>query len=519
MRPLPSTKTYRSSKWFPLVVGNMAVFVLCFLLFPSVVSASEARLITWDTLLHETQGNVSAISSSPTSHNDTANRQSDAFFSDARGVASHNTDRVPLETWTPSEHATSTIVLNQPIIIDGYVLPLAWEGIHVTEFLLVPWVGACIHMPTPAPNQIIHVSVTEGIVLQKQFEAVRLKGTLVNSPAEHDLFLVDGQRRVSVAYALQGAERSGSPAQVIAMSADDLPLLAKLQLWINDFFTESMQAIADNRTPKALIFALLVSFGYGALHTLGPGHGKSVVISYFVGSGGNLRRGLSMGVQIAVVHVLSAVVIVFLLDLAVRQFTGTAPADFRIIRLASYALIFGIGAVMLWHAISLLSLRRTTSRKTNAGCGHSHAEQPIVHAHSGCSACAAAASSKNGRWIAASVGIVPCTGALLVMLFGLANNIIWPAILMVVAISAGMALSMAAIGIIALYGRSIAEQRFAGRGRNEIGFDAGARIVGSACVLATGTLLFVLTLSYPPVVQQPVGELAQRNAESTFPLQ
>src|ERR1700731_4244525 len=43
------------------------------------------------------------------------------------------------------------------IRIPGYVLPLEFSGTKVTEFLLVPWVGACIHTPPPEPNQIVYV--------------------------------------------------------------------------------------------------------------------------------------------------------------------------------------------------------------------------------------------------------------------------------------------------------------------------------------------------------------------------
>ena len=114
----------------------------------------------------------------------------------------------------------------------------------------------------------------------------------------------------------------------------------------------------------ALVFALLISFGYGALHTLGPGHGKAVVASYFVGSGGGLARGMTMGTRIAIFHVLSSVIVVFLLDFAVRQTTGSTPSDYRAIRLGSYALIVLIGAVMLWQAVKSICLPVTMVQRT-----------------------------------------------------------------------------------------------------------------------------------------------------------
>lgn len=395
---------------------------------------------------------------------------------------------------------TSTF-LDSPILIDGYVLPLAWEGERVIEFLLVPWVGACIHTPPPPPNQIVHVSYPEGLALEQRFQAVRLEGTLRHRPAEHALFLIDGSRQIPASYALEVAAIAGQPGDIVAASASDIPALTRAQIWVNSLFTSGMAEIGREGSARAILFAVLLAFGYGALHTLGPGHGKAVVISYFVGTGGSLRRGLTMGARIAVFHVLSAIVVVFLLDLAVRQATGAAPSDYRMIRLFSYALIVAIGVVMLWQAV------RAIWRPTTAA-SHTH-----VHKHAGdgqgtCSACRAHGDGRSGGWIAAAVGVVPCTGALIVMLFGLANDMIWPAIVMVVAISAGMAVAMAGIGIAAIWGRGWAARRFALDDRRRLRFENGARLAGASCVLVVGSGLFVATFLHAPSERNAMVETA-----------
>nr|WP_280633840.1 DUF3299 domain-containing protein [Stappia taiwanensis] len=395
---------------------------------------------------------------------------------------------------------TSTF-LESPILIDGYVLPLAWEGERVVEFLLVPWVGACIHTPPPPPNQIVHVSYPEGLVLERRFQAVRLAGTLRHEPAQHTLFLIDGSRQIPASYGLDSAAIAGQPGDIVAASASDIPALARAQIWVNSLFTSGMAEIGREGAAKATVLAVLLAFGYGALHTLGPGHGKAVVISYFAGTGGSLRRGLTMGTRIAVFHVLSAIVVVFLLDLAVRQATGAAPSDYRMIRLFSYALIVAIGAVMLWQAVRAI-WRPTT------GAADTH-----VHDHAGdgqgtCSACRAYGDGRSGGWIAAAVGVVPCTGALIVMLFGLANDLIWPAIVMVVAISAGMAVAMAGIGIAAIWGRGWAERRFASDDRRRLRFEHGARLAGASCVLVLGAGLFIATFLHAPSERNAMRETA-----------
>jgi ABC-type nickel/cobalt efflux system permease component RcnA len=96
------------------------------------------------------------------------------------------------------------------------------------------------------------------------------------------------------------------------------------------------------------------------------------------------------------------------------------------------------------------------------------------------------------------------------MLFGLANDLIWPAILMVLAISAGMALAMSAIGIAALWGRSLAERRLGSDAQRLQRFERVARLTGALCVLAIGSVLFGVTATLQPVSQLPMPELAMQ---------
>lgn len=71
--------------------------------------------------------------------------------------------------------------------IAGYVLPLDFEDTNVKEFLLVPYVGACIHVPPPPPNQIIYVTSEDGIEVGGMFEPVWATGTLETASLSSDL--------------------------------------------------------------------------------------------------------------------------------------------------------------------------------------------------------------------------------------------------------------------------------------------------------------------------------------------
>ena len=62
--------------------------------------------------------------------------------------------------------------------IGGYVVPLDFDATTVKEFLLVPFVGACIHVPPPPANQIIYVKSAKGLSLKGQFDPVYVTGTM-----------------------------------------------------------------------------------------------------------------------------------------------------------------------------------------------------------------------------------------------------------------------------------------------------------------------------------------------------
>jgi ABC-type nickel/cobalt efflux system permease component RcnA len=93
-----------------------------------------------------------------------------------------------------------------------------------------------------------------------------------------------------------------------------------------------------------------------------------------------------------------------------------------------------------------------------------------------------------------AIGAVPCTGALMVLLYGLANDLLWPSVLMVIAISLGMALTLSTIGIAAIVGRRVVEEKLQKDEFRKRRFVAGLRIAGATCVLLIGIGLFSLAL-------------------------
>ena len=286
----------------------------------------------------------------------------------------------------------------------------------------------------------------------KGIAALLLLLLLATGPAGAQTNPFTGAPAPSPAPAAQPAEPPGFFAQ---LSRD----AARFQRDTTREMSLRMRAIRDGETPFALVVGIWLAFLYGVIHAAGPGHGKAVVVGYFLTRQARIGRGLLMGLQISVGHVVSAIVIALVADLVFRTVWGTAAAEIRWIQLASYALIVLIGAYMI------VETARGGGMHSHEHCtipGHDHSHEPHGHSHGHDH------EHRPQRWLSLGVGIVPCTGAILVMLYALANGILFAGFVLVAAIAAGMALTMAGLGVLAIVARS-AMTRWTSRPEGERG--------------------------------------------------
>jgi hypothetical protein len=93
----------------------------------------------------------------------------------------------------------------QTVRIPGYLLPLEFSGKEITEFLLVPWVGACIHTPPPPPNQIVHVKADKPVANATLFAPIWVTGRLSIAASKKSLYLVDGESNIDIGYSLRAS--------------------------------------------------------------------------------------------------------------------------------------------------------------------------------------------------------------------------------------------------------------------------------------------------------------------------
>lgn len=90
--------------------------------------------------------------------------------------------------------------------IPGYVLPTEFSGDKVVEFLLVPYVGACVHSPPPPANQMVHVKVDEGFANEGLFAPVWVTGQMTTAMSTQSLSFTDGATEVEAGYQIKASE-------------------------------------------------------------------------------------------------------------------------------------------------------------------------------------------------------------------------------------------------------------------------------------------------------------------------
>jgi len=284
-----------------------------------------------------------------------------------------------------------------------------------------------------------------------------------------------------------------------------------------DFYGRMSGAIRQIKAGSPLAAAwtlMLLSFGYGVFHAAGPGHGKAVISAWLLATESDLRRGVMISLMSAVIQALTAIVLVSVLLLLVASAGATARNLAGVLESASYGLIGLMGLYLIWTAIRGLVHRHRAHAKRDAvqrssqihhfdtfqprqaeahhshgpdcGCGHAHVPE---------------ARQMRGDWslgkafsLAFAVGIRPCTGAILVLVFANALGLYWAGVASTFAMATGTFITVTAIAAAAVYSRKLATRM---AGRNDrwldwLGF--GLRLGGGAAIAFLGTILFLGSL-------------------------
>ena len=243
-----------------------------------------------------------------------------------------------------------------------------------------------------------------------------------------------------------------------------------------------MKAIEKGEDLGAFFLGLAVAFVYGMVHAFGPGHGKFIIVSYFLGREVRVRQGLLLAAQMSIVHVIAAIIIVWLADIVLKAGFGIGLTEVPGVRAGSFLIIVGIGLYMLYQAVKI-------SRNPSADIehGHSHGHS---HSHGG---------SAEGGILALAAGMVPCPGAVLVMLYAVANDMIYPGFILVASMSVGIGLSISVMGVSAIIARQTVTRILEkSGGSNSVNiFRSIMNYTGAIFVTLIGLVSFVAFLDIP----------------------
>lgn len=300
--------------------------------------------------------------------------------------------------------------------------------------------------------------------------------TEVVAPAEGASAVPEAAAETAVAKSVAAV-----PEKSVEKTRSFYTVIAEEQKVLREKLTAAISAMKSGDWGAIWKF-LAICLVYGMLHALGPGHGKSIVVGYFIARRGRWRQGVALGAGITVTHTMSAVLLLLVLYAIFKATVFNAFETGRVgIERASYALIMLTGVLLV-----VLAVRDVI--KSHKGCGCSARLE---------SAEGAVAESKLppvARWreilgVAAVTGIVPCPAVALIVLFCLLNSMVALSLLGALVICVGMTITNVAFGIAAVAFRKGIDKGSA-HTRVATKIYTVATLAGGVIIFISGLLLF-----------------------------
>jgi len=206
--------------------------------------------------------------------------------------------------------------------------------------------------------------------------------------------------------------------------------IALIQRSLNKRLTELTKKIKETKSAKLLFFIIFITFIYGAVHALGPGHGKTLTFSYFLSEETNIKKGIIVGCIIGFLHAFSALSLVLILYFTIKKaYLHNIESMSRTIKIISYSLIAGIGLFLLIKNIYDIKMRKNIKDKKI---------EPF----------------QSAIPFSFAVGLIPCTGATIVLLFSLSLGVLKIGIISTIFMALGMATTISSVGILTILAKN-----------------------------------------------------------------
>jgi nickel/cobalt exporter len=260
-----------------------------------------------------------------------------------------------------------------------------------------------------------------------------------------------------------------------------------------------------------VVFALLLALGSGALHALGPGHGKTVMAAYLVGTGGRARHALAVGLAVSLMHTFSVVVLGLITLWASATFAPESVYPW--LSFLSGVLVLGLGAWLLRARLQGRPIFGVGGKRPHEHegthvhddghphpehveqRGHDHQEDDSSHArahalglehnHGELPADVPLISRRGLGAIAVSGGLLPSPTALIVLLGAVALHRTAFGVALVGVFSVGLAAALTVIGLLVLKARDVVRRRSGSRLSRALPVFSAAAIVLVGLVLTT----------------------------------
>lgn len=268
------------------------------------------------------------------------------------------------------------------------------------------------------------------------------------------------------------------------------------------FHRKLASALSDIRNDGAATAAwtlIVTSFLYGIFHAAGPGHGKVILTAYLATHRQRMLRGILLSAAAAAVQGIVAIVLVFGLTSLAGWAARDTQSAVRWAEQLSFALVAAMGGYLVYRAAG--PLWRTYVRPAQAASaeihdpashhqghphGHTHGDSHCGHAHMPTpDQMASAQDMKTMLGIVLSIGIRPCSGAVLVLAVANVFGIPWPGVAAVFAMSLGTAIAVATLALVVLSARQLVTRVVASDG-------PGFALAGHIVALAGGSVVFIL---------------------------
>lgn len=284
------------------------------------------------------------------------------------------------------------------------------------------------------------------------------------------------------------------------------------------FYRMLSGAIRAAKADGSATWTLLgISFAYGVFHAAGPGHGKAVISSYLVANDETWRRGIVLSFASAILQAITAVAVVGVVAVMLGATSKAMGDTVRVIEIVSYGLIVLIGLRLFWvKGRAFLSLLRPQAKAHDHAHhhGHDHVHHDHSHGHAHDHAHDHAHENdeghawghahapeprelggrdwwKRGLTAIVAVGLRPCSGAIIVLVFALAQSMFWTGVASTFVMGLGTAITVSAIATLAVGARGLAGKLAKARPGAGMLLLRGLETAAAAFIIAFGALLLM----------------------------